>query len=116
MSLAVGLNNPRTGTAFGVAVIAASGLDGLAEGMGAPAVEGMAAPAAEGVDAAAEGPAKGLDKPAEGMSTALALARSLLPTAPLPAVECNLPVLEVQRYICLYAFCLFFTTIVLHIS
>ncbi|XP_066329017.1 uncharacterized protein [Miscanthus floridulus] len=31
------------------------------------------------------------------MSTALALARSLLPTAPLPAVECNLLVLEVQR-------------------
>ena len=48
MSLALGLNNPRTGTAFGVAVIAASGLDGLAEGMAAPAVEGMATPAAEG--------------------------------------------------------------------
>ncbi|XP_066337930.1 uncharacterized protein [Miscanthus floridulus] len=33
---------------FGVAVTAASGLDGLAEGMAAPAVEGMATPAAEG--------------------------------------------------------------------
>ena len=108
MSLALGLNNPRTGTASGVAATAASGLDGLAEG--------MAAPAAEGVDAVAEGPAKGLDEPTEGMSTALALARSLLPTAPLPTVECNLPVLEVQRYICLYAFCLFFTTIVVHIG
>jgi len=52
----------------------------------------MAALAAEGVDAAVEGPAKGLDEPTEGMSIALALARSLLPTAPLLAVECNLPV------------------------
>ena len=116
MSLALGLNNPRTGTASGVAATAASGLDGLAEGMAVPAVEGMAAPAVEGMHAAVEGLAKGLDEPAEGMSTALALARSLLPTVPLPAVECNLPVLEVQRYICLYAFCLFFTMIVVHIS
>ena len=81
MILALGLNNPRTGTTV---------------------------PAAEGVDAVVEGPTKGLDEPVEGMSTVLALARSLLPTAPLLAVECNLPVLEVQRYICLYAFCLFF--------
>ena len=116
MSLALGLNNPRTGTASGVAATAASSLDGLAEGMAAPVVEGMATSAVEGVDTAVEGPTKGLDEPIEGMSTALALARSLLPTAPLLAVECNLPVLEVQRYICLYAFCLFFTTIVVHIS
>ena len=106
-----------------MAATAASGLDGLAEGMAAPAVEGMAAPTvegmdatAEGMDATAEGPTKGLDETVEGMSTALALARSMLPTAPLPAVECNLPVLEVQMYICLHAFCLFFTTIVVHIS
>jgi len=67
----------------------------------------MAALAAEGVDAAVEGPAKGLDEPTEGMSIALALARSLLPTAPLLAVECNLPVLEVQRYIyaCMLSVC-----------
>ena len=89
MILALGLNNPRTGTTV---------------------------PAAEGVDAVVEGPTKGLDEPVEGMPPALALARSLLATAPLPAVECNLPVLEVQRHICLYAFCLFFTTIVVHIS
>ena len=31
-------------------------------------------------------------------ASALALARTLLPTAPLPAIEYNLPVLEVQRY------------------
>ena len=54
-------------TPSGVAATVTSGLDGLAEGMAAPAVEGMAALAAEGVDTAAKGPAKGLDEPAEGM-------------------------------------------------
>ena len=31
-------------------------------------------------------------------SSALALARTLLPTVPLPTLEYNLPILEVQRY------------------
>ena len=35
----------------------------------------------------------------EASIDALALARSLLPTAPHPARECNIPVLQVQRYI-----------------
>jgi len=41
----------------------------------------------------------GLQLAVEASIDALALARSLLPTAPHPARECNIPVLQVQRYI-----------------
>ena len=34
----------------------------------------------------------------DATSSALALARTLLPTVPLPTLEYNLPILEVQRY------------------
>lgn len=42
----------------------------------------------------------GMEQPAvEAPIDAVALARSLLPTAPLPAIEYNIPVLEVERCI-----------------
>lgn len=72
------------------AALAASGLAARADGLAAPA-EGLAAPADGQVSPAVEAPP-------DAMSSAVALARTLLPTAPLPAVEYNLPVLEVQRY------------------
>ena len=34
----------------------------------------------------------------DATSSALALARTLLPTVPLPTVEYNFPILEMQRY------------------
>jgi len=45
------------------------------------------------------GATDGLQPAVEASIDALALARSLLPTAPHPARECNIPVLQVQRYI-----------------
>jgi hypothetical protein len=63
-----------------------SGLAAPASGLPAPG-DSMDAAVAEGLDTLAEAP----------MSSALALARSLLPTVPHPAVEYNLPVLDVQR-------------------
>jgi hypothetical protein len=75
---------------------AGQGLDMAALGMAAaPEVQ-----AALGLDAGCptHDAAEGLDAPAEApMSSALALARSLLPTVPHPAVEYNLPVLDAQR-------------------
>jgi hypothetical protein len=55
---------------------------------GLPAAPGaLAAPAAAPVDGASPTDA-----------SAVALARSLMPTVPHPAIEYNLPVLDVQRY------------------
>ena len=52
--------------------------------------------AAKGLD----GPANGVPLPAvEGPSDFVALARTMMPIVPIPAIEHNLPVLEVQRYI-----------------
>ena len=81
-------------------------------GLSAPVVEGMAAPdgglsaAAGGLAAPTRGlattdmddqvaPACGLAEP-DAMSTVIALARSWLPTPPPPAVEYNLPVVELS--------------------
>ena len=68
------------------AALAASGLAARAEGLAAPSVgaDGGVSPAVEASP--------------DAMSSALALARMFLPTVPLPTVEYNLPILEVQRY------------------
>jgi hypothetical protein len=78
----------------GLPAVASGGGKRLGECTAAPP-EGLAAPTVEALAV----PAEGLDAAAESMSTALALARSLLPTAPPPpTVEYNLPVVDVQRY------------------
>ena len=74
------------------------GLAAAPGGLGAP--PGAMATPPGGLDAQAAA-TDGHVQPAVEAPTdasALALARTLLPTAPLPAIEYNLPVLEVQRY------------------
>ncbi|KAG2538549.1 hypothetical protein PVAP13_9NG425428 [Panicum virgatum] len=73
---------------------------GQAAGGTAQAGAGLAAQVG-GVVAAAEGlaePADGVPLPAvEGPTDVVALARTMMPNVPLPAIEHNLPFLEVQR-------------------
>jgi hypothetical protein len=83
----------------GALAAAPAGLPNQAGALGA-APDGQAAQA---------GAADGLQPAVEASIDALALARSLLPTAPHPAKECNIPVLQVQRYI-LHPLDLFFST------
>ena len=63
--------------------------DTIMDGLALADDHGLAAPTVEGVTPTVEGPPNAI-------SSALTLARTLLPTAPLPVVEYNLPVLEVQ--------------------
>ena len=56
---------------------------------------GLATPH-DGLVVMAEGPAAA-EAPHDAMSSAVALAKTLLPTAPRSAVEYNLPIVEVQR-------------------
>jgi len=65
---------------------------------GLPDQAGALAAAPDG-QASQAGATDGLQPAVEASIDALALARSLLPTAPHPARECNIPVLQVQRYI-----------------
>jgi len=65
---------------------------------GLPDQAGALAAAPDGQAAQARA-TDGLQPAVEASIDALALARSLLPTAPHPARECNIPVLQVQRYI-----------------
>ena len=73
----------------GALAAAPAGLPDQAGALGA-APDGQAAQA---------GATDGLQLAVEASIDALALARSLLPTAPHPARECNIHVLQVQRYI-----------------
>jgi xanthine dehydrogenase molybdopterin-binding subunit B len=66
--------------------------------LGAPPSAMSATPGGQDAQAAA---ADGHVQPAVEASTdasAVALARALLPIAPLPAIEYSLPILQVQRY------------------
>ena len=65
---------------------------------GLPDQAGALAAAPDG-QASQAGATDGLQPAVEASIDALALARSLLPTAPHPARECNIHVLQVQRYI-----------------
>jgi len=98
-----------TACSLAASALAASGLGTPAVGLGdggccAPAA-GLAEPAvglAMPVDECCSAPAAGLAARVDEClappdASAIALARTLLPTTPLQAVEYNLPVLEVQR-------------------
>jgi len=81
---------------------AAGGLTATPRGLAAPAgglamATGCIATSGGGLDAQAR-VVDGLPQPAEEATVdVVALARSLLPTVPHPAIEYNLPVLDVQR-------------------
>ena len=102
---ASGLGTPVVGLGDGGCCASAAGLAAPVDGgRGAPAA-GLAEPAvglAMPVDECCSAPAAGLaawvdECLAPPDASAIALARTLLPTTPLQAVEYNLPVLEVQR-------------------
>jgi hypothetical protein len=46
------------------------------------------------------GPTDAMPSPPEKNTIDAALARSLMPTAPIPATEHNLPVIQMERYAC----------------
>jgi hypothetical protein len=92
------------------AALAAVTPDGLAAAPGALAT----APGGLAAQARAAG---GLPQPAvEAPFDVVALARALLPTVPHPAIEYNLPVLQVERYILDALDLLFFTSTVVDSS
>jgi hypothetical protein len=92
---------------------------GLPDGAGSMAAASRGALAAgqrhvSDGQAAQAGAADGLQPAVEASIEALALARSFLPTAPHPTRECNIPVVQVQRYILHPLDLLFFSIKVLY--
>ena len=71
------------------AALVASRLAVLPDGLAVLPADGLAAP--EGLVALV------VEAHTDAMSNALALARTLLPTAPPPALQYNLPAVDVQR-------------------
>ena len=70
---------------------------GLAAAPGQEEAVGLAGQE-EGLSGQSGGPARGLQQPLETSVDALALARRLMPTARLPTIEHNLPVIQGERY------------------